>query len=236
MKKKSPIIRLFFGAIVLLAMTGCGPHKPTVAEQREQHRLERARLDSIRVDQKARTVVFCDSMTAVLMPQVEAQLAKFRYEKDERYEDHGHYVHPLLNTSRNTDRCFLQPYVSDDLRITIRSYFFGTSSVHHRYVCLSADSVELRLEGSLHSFTERDSRDRLCQHEITTLRETESRELLAFVDAYRQSRIQVTLEGERMYRYVLGDRDKQALLDTYQLGVLMRDVQELAAMRNQASR
>lgn len=218
-------------------LVGCGPHKPTVAELREQKRLEKLERDSIEAEQRLRTVQFCDSMQAALQPQVEAQLAKFRYEKNERYEDHGHYVHPMMRTESNAERCYLQPYVSDDLKITIRSYYYGARAIRHDALRLKADSVELRLEGSSYSFdaTASDGSG-MAKHEIMTLREAEAKQLLSFVDAFCTSRIKVVLEGDRSYTYYLSEPDKKALLDTYQLEVLMQDIALITDMRNQATK
>ena len=226
-----------FAPIILtipLILTGCSKGPSRV----ELLRAEKAQRDSIAVVQREQTMAYCDSMTAILTPQVDELLKRFRYEKDDRYEDHGHYVHPLLNTDRNVERCFLQPYVSDQIDISIRSYYYGRRLLQHTGLKLSADSAELRVTGRCHHFeaTAMDGTDKTYQHEIMTVDKSEVESLLGFIDSYRDGRIRVTLEGDGTYSYVLSDNDKQALNDTYQLAVLMRDIHRLNEMRNQAGR
>lgn len=224
--------KLYFLAITVL-LVACGPKQPSVAERRA----EKAHRDSVEWAQHERTLVYCDSMLAVLIPAVDEQMKAFRYVKDERYEDHGHYVHRLLDTGRNSERCFLQPYVSDDYHITLRSYFFGERKIKHQFVVIKADSLEYRATGTNHDFetltAEED--DHFRYHEVLTLTEEDCAQVLSFVDAYRDSRLKVVLEGKGRYVYYLDKQDREALLDTYQLGVLMRDIHQLELQRRQAS-
>lgn len=224
---------LLTGVSVLLLCGSCGNRKPSVKEQRAEKR----RIQEAELVQQRQTLQYCDSMQAILFHDVDELMKNFTYVKEDRYEDHGHYVHKQLGTTRNAERCFLQPYVSDDYRITLRSYYFGTRKIRHTSVTLTADSVVLKLSGKNHDFETftAEEEDNVEQHEVVTLSDEDCVSLLGFVDAYRDRKIKVTLEGKGRYVYVLSKEDRNALLDTYQLGVLMCDIRQMEMLQKQAS-
>ena len=77
-------------------------------QQVDARREAKALQDTIALLEAERTAAYADSVLQTLLPQVDPLLKKFRYEKDERYEDHGQYVSRLLQTTSNTERCFIQ--------------------------------------------------------------------------------------------------------------------------------
>lgn len=227
---KNISVFVFFALTITLA--SCGPHRPSVAELRAEQRA----ADSIALINQERTLRYTDSVLQATLPLVDPLLRRFEYEKNEQYEDHGHYVHRLLRTSSNPTRCFLQPYVSDDFRTTIRSYYYGAKPIRHTRLVLSADSVTYAAEGSLHIFQTEGA------HEILTIEDAAIvHDLLRFIDAYSAGRIRVQLfsESEPNARpkttYYISDNEKQALIDTYALSVLMSDIHTLEHQQKQAS-
>lgn len=225
--KNSTLFCLFAGLIIF---TACGPHRPTVAELRAEQRIH----DSLALINQQRTLRYTDSLLQVMLPQVDPILARFSFEQDSRYEDHGHYVHRLLRTTSNPSRCFLQPYVSDDFRTTIRSYYYGAKPIRHTRLSLLADSVCYSTGGHLHVFESEGT------HEVLTIDDdTEALSLLRFIDGYSASRIRVQLFADHSDRplctYYLSDSEKQSLIDTYALSVLMSDIHQLEKQQRQAS-
>lgn len=228
-------------ALCAFVLQSCGENPNSTAAKRRAKAAE----DAIRLEQYEHTVAFCDSCLTLLTPKVDSLMTHFRYEKTD-YEDHGHYVHSTLGTGRNAERCFIQPYVKDNYEITIRSYYYGTSHLEHTSVTLLADKPDpdfpadptLRLEGTNHGFDAvdiYDGHEKTYRHEIMTFHGGEAEQLLNFIDAFRGCRIRIRLEGKGRYLYVLNDRDREALLDTWQLGVWMRDIHRLEAEQRKAS-
>lgn len=222
---------LFFGLLTtIFLLTACSPKQPTVAERRaEQHR-----QDSLSLIQQERSLRYTDSLLQATLPLVDPLLKRFEYEKRDAYEDHGHYVHRLLRTTSNTVRCFLQPYIFDDFRTTIRSYYYGSKAIRHTRLVLSADSLTYAAGGRLHTFEAEGA------HEILTIEDAgDVQSLLRFIDAYSAGRIRVQLfaDGHEKpsYTYYLSDIEKKALIDTYALSVLMNDIHQLERQQRQAS-
>ncbi len=186
--------------------------------------------DSITYIEAQRTLAYSDSLLNTLLPQVDPLLKNFRYEKNEQYEDNGKYVHRLLRTSSNAARCYLQCYVSDQRQTTLKSYYYGAKKIEHKSLTMEANGAQLTAQGSLHTFQTEG------WHEILTLNEEDALQLLNFISANKADRIKVVLQGKSNYIYYLQKNEKDALEQTYLLGILMRDIRQLEQNISTASR
>lgn len=196
----------------------------TYPQQVEQRRAAKALADTITYLEAKRTLAYSDSLLNTLLPQADELMRLFRYEKNADYEDHGRYVHRLLATGNNTSRNFLQAYVRDDKETVVKSYYFGTQRANQRAVTLSSEEEESRFEGTNHAFQAEG------WHEIMTLENDKALELLNFVSSHTSARIRVKGEGGKKgqsWVYYLTDKEKAALSQTYQLGFLMKDINQL---------
>lgn len=203
----------------------------TYPKQVETRRQAKALEDTIRYDEASRTVAYADSLLVTLMPQADELLKKFRYEKNEQYEDAGRYVHRLLTTGSNTSRCFLQACVTDTHISVVKSYYFGQASLDQTAVELSSGGETTRMEGHSHVF------EAEGWHSLMTFEQDKALGLLNFISSHCNDRIKVTIYGmnrngaERSTAYFLTDTEKQALQDTYQLGLIMNDIRQLEDMQ-----
>ena len=240
-------------AALALCLAGCAgqkqeraaqAHVDTAAELISQHRYEAAlqQLDSVHALypkqvaqrrqakvlkdtivylQSQQTLRYCDSLLQPLLPQADELLKQFRFEKNESYEDHGQYVYRNLQTGWNTNRCFLQAYVSDDRKTLVKSYYYGAKAIHQMAVALQAGDQEIEIQGQNHAFEVEG------WHEILTLTDEQALEVLNFISSHLGERIRVTAKGNGKAAYYLSDSEKQALDCTYQLGLTMRDIDQL---------
>lgn len=216
----------FLGMVAAIVIVCSCSHKVTVDELRKQKREQ----DSIALQQYIHSVAYNDSLLQVLQVQVNELLPQFKYEKSDKYEDNGRYVHRLLRTDLNAERCFLQVYVTDARRLILKSHYKGTCPIHTHAIEIHTDSIEQAFRGSTHAF------EAEGYYEITTIDESDAVTMLQLIDAYSAERILVKLSGPKSsYRFYLSDRDKQALIQTYQLAVLMRDIYILEQQSKQAS-
>jgi hypothetical protein len=137
-------------------------------------------------------------------------------------------VHKLLNTTNNTSRNFLQAYVSSDKKTILKSYYYGNRQVNQQKIKLYANGEEVVFVGRNHHFYD------VAHHEIMTLAEADALSLLNFVNTHQYSKIRVEGLGDKPtnnWVYYLNDKEKQALSDTYQLGLLMNDISRLEQMQ-----
>lgn len=184
-------------------------------------RQEKARQDSIEYVRHQQNIRYSDSLLQELIPQVEPAMKAFLYEKNESYEDKGHYVHRLLQTGSNTQRCFLQAYLSEDRELMVQSYYYGSRPIHQHSVRLTVGDVYVEASGTLHSF------DAEGVHEVLSILGKDAYLLLQFVAANQSERIRVTEQGTDKAVYYLTDTEKQALAETYELAMLTQQINDL---------
>jgi hypothetical protein len=202
---------------LFVVLSGCKPSTSKVAIMRAQ----KATQDSIEYIQAQNTLTYSDSLLQTLLPIADELLKKFRYIKDERYEDQGQYVHKLLNTERNTSRNFIQSYISDAYQVVLKSYYYGSRSIHQQSIQLSCADMLIKKEGVNHAFQAEG------WHEIMTVEGDDALELLRYISSHTQERILVSIKGDFSQTYYLQQAEKEALADTYHLGIVMRDIHQL---------
>lgn len=196
-----------------------------------QRRQAKALSDSITYLEAQRTLTYVDTLLPPLMEQVDKLVKRFKYEKNEQYEDYGKYVHRLLVTNKNTARNFIQAYVLDNRHTVVRSYYYGSKQVCQQSLKISADGEERVYKGNNHHFQDG------SHYEIMTLDDDNSLSLLNFVSTHGKKRIRIEGMGNKpshTWIYYLNDKEKEALSDTYQLGWLMKDINRLEQMQRTA--
>lgn len=210
-----------------MMLTSCGQKKPSVEEQKHQKEIE----DGLQLEAQQRSLSYYTSVRDSLLLVAQDLLNKnFVYEKDERYEDQGHYVHRLLRTTANTSRCYIQIYATDDYRLQMKVYLIGTKAIHPQTLTLSVGESYVSQTGDTHSF------EAEGWHEMLTLDNIAALDMLRFIDGYREERILATISSTKgKYKFYLSERDKQALINTYQLGQVMRDIHQLETQMNQTN-
>ena len=218
MSQKSKINIVLLCAIGLLVLGGCGKRPSKV----EQMRREKYVADSAALVAQQQSLVYYQSTLDSLLPKAQTFLNdRFCYEKNKAYEDHGHYVHRRLRTSYNAERNYVQTYITDDFRILVKLYSIGSRPLRPTQVTFSSEERYNVFTGSSHSFEQEQ------WHDILTLEDSSATAALHFIDIYRAEPISVRMQGQTSRTFRLSDRDKEALLDTYQLGCLMRDIHQL---------
>lgn len=98
----------------VLLLVGCGHRGPSAAELR---RTEKHLRDSVALIEQQRSLEYYQSQFDRIVPQVDSLLLFFKYEKNEKYQDHGYYV----ATGRNG----LRVMVRDDGQPPILMYRNG---------------------------------------------------------------------------------------------------------------
>lgn len=211
--------------ILLCVMTSC--HRPSRADQMRRDIFVQ---DSLQYVQALRTRAYSDSLLQTLLPQVDPLLNRFRFENEEAYEDHGRYVHRLLVTDRNTARNYLQAYVTDDARLVLQSFYYGSQPIDQRALRIAVDEGFQQAEGTNHRF------EAEGWHELLTLTPDDSQRLLDLVASHTDERVRVSLIGKREQVYYLQTNEKQALAETLQLAKLMQDIATLERSIHTADR
>ena len=227
MYSRSCFIFMFSLAVLSsLCFASCGNrHKKT-----EDRILQKMQSDSLDLVRQEITLAYTDSLLQTLLPKADSMLRSFRYEKNDTYEDHGHYVYKNLRTESNIDRCYIQAWLTDDYRTVVRSIYVGSSELSLAKMTLTADSLSNTWSaGRHHFFTDR-------HYETLSFQDDEALQILGFIDMSFSQLLCVVLEGSGgKYRYYMSRQDKEYLVETYRLGVLMRDIAKLEEQLAQTS-
>jgi hypothetical protein len=204
----------------------------TFPKQVAKRRAAKALSDSITYLESMTTLAYVDTLLPPLLEQADKLIRRFKYEKNEKYEDYGRYVHRTLATNTNTSRNFIQAYVLDNRQTVVKSYYYGSKQVKQTSVTLSAADESSLFQGSNHHFQDG------AHYEIMTLDNDNSLALLNFISTHYKDRVRVEGNADsatRNWVYYLNDKEKEALSDTYQLGWLMKDIQRLEQMQRTAT-
>ena len=78
---------LLYIIIGVMAMVSCG--RPSRVEQ---YKAEKRARDSVRLEEQVRSMAYYEGELERLMPVADSLIALFRYEKNDKYQDHGYYV------------------------------------------------------------------------------------------------------------------------------------------------
>ena len=86
---------LFAIALCGLVMAGC--NKPSKVEQ---YRAEKHERDSVALNDQQRSFAYYEAQLDSLLPVSDSLIVLFKYEKNDKYQDHGNYVQSLPNGLR----------------------------------------------------------------------------------------------------------------------------------------
>lgn len=195
---------------------------PRMVDARRQ---AKALDDTITLWESRRTLAYCDSLLPLKQHQADSIQRLFRYEKNEEYEDVGHYVYRALRIESNVDRTYLRAYVDDNADFYLISNFTGDYTLQHTRVKASvgdtyATTDDIGTDSPLnHAFD-----DGGTHWEIVTFKNETAGNVPVFIAQYAGERIKITLQGKRNYVFYLTDTDKKALAETYNLWVAKKDV------------
>ena len=213
-------------------------------QQVDARREAKSLQDTIARLEAERNAHYADSVLQLLLPQVDPLLKHFRYDKDDKYEDNGHYVSRLLRTEQNSERCFLQAYVGDNRITTLKSYYCGKAQLCQTKLEISAMNSDVHdsRTGREHHFSP-DAEEADGFHSILTIEDQDAIDLLAFITIHQRERLRVRLHGNTTtgkevspYVYFLSDNDKKALVETLQLATLFHDINQMEQVLNNAQR
>lgn len=101
--------KLFYSMMIMAAVVlmGC-TKKPSKVEQ---YRADKHERDSVALTEQQRSLTYYQSQLETLMPQVDSLLPLFKYEKNEKYQDHGFYV---VRNEKLKNHAGLRVMVQDD--------------------------------------------------------------------------------------------------------------------------
>jgi hypothetical protein len=151
----------------------------------------------------------------------------FRFEKNKKYQEFGNYVYKTQITESNSTRTYLKAYVDENADFYLISNYCGRK--------IEQSSVEVSVDGLFaHTDTIEASNpnyfafnDEGSHWETLTFKNEADKGVTAFIAHYGSKSVKVTLHGKMNYSYYLENSDKQAIVQTFNLWIVKKDIHRL---------
>lgn len=192
-----------------------------------KRRIAAAFADTIAFIESSRNLIYCDSILPFKQREMDSIQKNFRFEKDVKYQDVGNYVYKTQQTESNTNRIYLKSYVDENADIYLISNYCGgkieqtSLEVSVKDLFAHTDTLETS-NPAYHSYNDGGS-----HWETLTFKNNADKGVSAFIAQNSSARIKITLYGKRSYVYYLADADKKAIVETYRLWKVKKDVVNL---------
>lgn len=192
-----------------------------------KRRIAASLADTITRRESARTLAYCDSILPLKQHEADSIQKNFRYEKDKIYEEVGNYIYKTQITESNTNRIYLKSYVNENADFYLISNYCG-GKLEHTTIEVTANGLFAHTDTivtsdpNYHSFTDGGQR-----WEVVTFKNEAGKDIAAFIAQYAALQIKVILHGKRNYSYILESSDKKAIVETYNLWIVKKDVVKL---------
>jgi hypothetical protein len=192
-----------------------------------KRRIAAALEDTVMMLESERTLAYCNKILPKKQHETDSIQRNFRFEKNKKYQDLGNYIYKTQQTESNTNRIYLKTYVDENADFYLVSNYCG-GKIEQSSVEVSANDISAETKtistsnASNHSFTDAGTR----WEELTFKNEADNG-VSAFIAQNATMRIKVTLHGKKSYVYYLTEPDKKAVIQTYHLWVVKRDVAQL---------
>ena len=179
----------------------------------------------IAIVESSRNCVYLDSMYSLKQTELEPMLKGFILEKDGQYQDIGNYVSKELRTERNTERCYLKPFVNEHGEFFLMSYYVGSSIDYNQLKVTVGDmfaETGVADASDIHAYD-----DMGVKHETVMFIPEVLGSVPEFMYEHSTERLRVTLIGKKSYIYHLNELERKLYAQTYALSIVLSDIYKL---------
>ncbi len=186
-------------------------------------------MRQVELKEAERNLAFCDSLLPVKQEEVIDLKKGFNLEKDTAYNEIGNYVSKQQTIERNIQRCYIRSGVSEKGEMYLASVFYGKAPLNHTGIKLStpgglsAQTPAIPYDGGLNYRF----KDMGNTTEVVTYQGLKCEDAVKFIYNNRSERIRVEYTGGKPYVIYIADADKKAIAATYELAVVLNDIDKL---------
>lgn len=177
--------------------------------------------DSITLRESYRTVAYCNHLIPELVDKIKSLEGKFVYQKNEKYDETGRFVHKALTNELNTNKTYLKCEIDENNDVFLTSNYCGSKIKHHSLKLQAGGQTATAADGSFYSFNEDQK-----TYEQLTFKNEEDGGIIKFIKDNNNLTIKVSLEGDKDYTYELGKTYKDAIADSYLFFMAKRSVRQ----------
>jgi hypothetical protein len=191
-----------------------------------------ALLDSVRRGENELTISSCDSLIRSFVPRVEQEKKQFGFQKDKQYQETGNYI-PKESLTAYITGTTLRSGVRETGQVYIESVFTGGQK--HNKVRISArdgsfaESLAVNDDGLNYRFANGGK-----TYEVLHFTGANENGIAEFIFVNIDKPLTVTIEGQGKYTYTLSQPVKSAIAKSYQLSVMMLQLDSLKTEKEKA--
>ena len=193
----------------------------------EKRRIAAALSDTIMRRESSRSLVYCDSILPGKIHEMDSIMKNFRFEKDKKYQEIGNYVYKTMQTESNASRTYLKTYVDENADFYLLSNYCG-SKIEQQSIEVSAnelfahtDTISLS-DANNHRFDDGGS-----HFESIIFKNESGKTVVEFITQSASKALKITLHGKKSFSYYLAEADRKAIIETYHLWKVKKDVVNL---------
>ena len=196
--------------------------------------LELMRL--VELKEADRNIAYCDSLIPVKLEELKGLTKGFTFEKDSVYEEIGNYIWQQQTIERNVERSYIRCGVNEKGEMYLASVYFGAKPLNHSSLKVSvkdgsfAETASIPYDGGVNYRF----KDLGNTSEIVTYKGDNGINAIKFIYANEKERIKVEYTGGSPYSIYLADADKKAILATYNLAIVLSDIEIMTNEKEKA--
>lgn len=192
-----------------------------------------ALLDSVRRGENDHTIKVCDSLIILYTPEVEKYKKDFVFQRNKEYQETGTFVPKAVASGGVITGTILRSGVGEDGILYLESVFVGEQK--HNQIKVStkdgtfAQSLPVTDDGFLYRFSNMGK-----SYEVVRFQGAKENGVAKFIFANKDNPLTVTLQGKNKYTYTLSQTLKSAVSKSYQLSVMMLQLDSLKTEKEKA--
>lgn len=195
-------------------------------------------MRQVELKEAERNIAFCDSLLPIKQEEAETLKKGFVLEKDSVYEEIGHYIWKPQTIERNVQRSYIRTGVNEKGEMYLASVYYGGRPLEHTGIKLSttgdvfAQTVSIPYDGGLNYRF----KDLGNTTEVVTYKGENGIEAIKLIYAHPKDRIKVEYTGGKPYILYMADADKKAVVATYDLAVVLSDIENMSKEKEKAEK
>ena len=186
-----------------------------------------------------RNIAYCDSLLPIRLSESDDMKKNFVFEKDETYDKLGKYIWKTMTVERNVERSYIRCGVDEEGVMYISSVYFGRSPINHTGLTFTtndgthAETPAIPYDGGVNYRFQ----DLGNTTEVVTYKGNNCKTIANFVMIVNdKERIKATYTGGKPFSLYLSDADKKAIQATYELALVLTDIDSLQAERERSEK
>lgn len=195
-------------------------------------------MRQVELKEAERNIAFCDSLLPIKQEEAETLKKGFVLEKDSVYEEIGNYIWKPQTIERNVQRSYIRTGVNEKGEMYLASVYYGARPLEHTGIKLSttgdvfAQTASIPYDGGLNYRF----KDLGNTTEVVTYKGENGLEAIKLIYAHPKDRIKVEYTGGKPYILYIADADKKAVVATYDLAVVLSDIENMSKEKEKAEK